>query len=475
MYEFFSADNAYLFTQWIFLRCIALTYFLAFWSLHSQVLGLYGSKGILPIREFISAVWLSQLFRPYVHYPTLFLWKSSDAVLKWAAIVGMIGSLLAFIGYYPAPIFLFLWILYLSYQIAGSEFLSFQWDTLLLEVGFLTIFFSIQSPPPFSMILLFWFFLFRFMFASGMVKFLSRCPAWKSFTAMTYHYETQPLPNRIAYYMHQLPRWFAFLSQGAVLFVELVIPFFIFVPLPFRFVSFAFLLALQVLIFLTGNYAFFNILSTALCFTLLDNSYWEWVPSLLRTGVALSPNIGLEAFLNVFAFLMFVLNGLELASQVLGVEPFYKYLRYLTPFRILNPYGLFARMTLERNEIIVQGSRDGEKWETYEFKWKPGDLKKAPRQVAPHQPRLDWQMWFAALGPFRGERWFPSFLTRLLQGSPEVLALLEVNPFPDQPPQYVRALFYQYHFTNLKTKSRTGEWWERKYIGYYAPPMKLRS
>ena len=149
--------------------------------------------------------------------------------------------------------------------------------------------------------------------------------------------------------------------------------------------------------------------------------------------------------------------------------------RCLEPFRSLNGYGLFRVMTKTRPEIIVEGSQDGFTWQPYEFKYKVGDPLRAPPIVAPHQPRLDWQMWFAALDDIRGEPWFMNFLVRLLQGSPSVLQLVKTNPFPDSPPRYVRARLFEYHFTNALEKRQTGAWWRREEKGLYCPPASLRG
>lgn len=432
--------------QWLFLRLMAVSYFFAFWSLYLQVLGLYGSQGILPIAKY------------------------SDAVLKNGTIAGMVLSLVAAIGIYPAPIFLALYLLYLEYHKKGGDFLAFQWDILLLETGFMTFLFAIQSPAPYALIFLFWVFLFRFMFSSGIVKILSRCPSWRTFTAMDVHYETQPLPNIIAYYMHQLPRSFGKFSQGVCYFIELVVPFFIFTPMPIRFAAFVLLILLQILILLTGNYAFFNVLTIVLCIPLLNDQYLPDLPQ----GIAFPATLWTSVPLTLIAAAFIILNLLMFADLYFDLRHIQRFIRsLLAPYRLLNHYGLFAVMTTKRNEIIIEGSQDGENWKVYEFKYKPGDLKQHPKQVAPHQPRLDWQMWFAALRSFRYEWWLQNLFVRLMEGSPEVLSLFKTNPFPEGPPKFIRAQFYEYHFTTLQEKRETGNWWKRKYLGEYSPMYKL--
>ena len=146
----------------------------------------------------------------------------------------------------------------------------------------------------------------------------------------------------------------------------------------------------------------------------------------------------------------------------------------LAPFSLANSYGLFAVMTTSRIEIVVEGSNDGQTWQPYEFKYKPGDPARRPHWVAPYQPRLDWQMWFAALGTYQENPWFSNFMVRLMRGTPEVTALLETNPFPDAPPVYVRASAYEYRFTDYDTRRNTGRWWERERRELYFPEAELR-
>jgi hypothetical protein len=264
-------------------------------------------------------------------------------------------------------------------------------------------------------------------------------------------------------------------------FIELVVPFLIFGPRRVRVFAFWWLLLLQVLIAITGNYCFFNLLTFALCVLLLDDSALRCI---LRKGKPAGWDstshrkpgwpIWIAAPLASVIFLITACLAwyrLDLHnSPPAWVETA---LSRVAPFDSFNSYGLFMVMTTTRDEIIVEGSNDGATWLPYEFKYKPGDLKRRPAFVAPHQPRLDWQMWFAALGSARQNPWFINFCIRLLQGSPDVLALLEKNPFPDQPPKYIRAQLYQYHFTNFQERRDTGDWWRRELKGAYLPPISL--
>ena len=449
--------------EWVFLKMLAAIYCIAFASFGLQISGLIGSRGILSIGSYLAAVHDTFGWESYRLAPTVFWIAHGDAFLKAVCITGVVLSLALLAGYLERPALALLYILYLSVCTAGQEFMSFQWDMLLLEAGFLAIFLGSSK----GMIWLFRWLLFRLTFLSGAVKLLSHDRAWRNLDAISYHYWTQPLPTPVAWYMAQLPAWFQRFSTAAVLFIELPIPFLIFAPRRWRFFAAGCILFLQTLIFLTGNYTFFNLLTMALCLFLFDDAALAKL-RLRSRRVRVKP-----AVVMVLAVVILALSGLELWGVF--EERDSALVRVAAPFGIVNTYGLFAVMTTSRPEIIVQGSNDGETWLDYEFKFKPGDLKKAPRWVAPLQPRLDWQMWFAALSNYRGNPWFSNFMVRLLQGSPEVSGLLGKNPFPGAPPKYIRALAFDYSFTGAATRRATGDWWQRTPRGRYFPEMTLKA
>lgn len=466
MHLFIPPETSFVVGQWAFIKVLGLSFLIAFWSLFIQVKGLYGSQGILPAPEIFKGIKKSRRLTHYYYTPSIFWLNSSDLMLRGTAIVGMIGSLLILAGVWIPTMLLILCILYLSYVSIGLYFLSFQWDILLIEVGFAGFIFSLQIPPLPIAVFLIWVLLFRFIFSSGIVKFLLGSDEWRRLTAMKYHYETQPLPNRIAYYLHQLPRSFAKFQTLAIFFFEIILPFFIFTTPEIRLITFILLVTFQILIMLTGNFAFFNLLTISLCFPLIDDHYFPWAKELILP-VASPPDLATSLFVSMISVILIVLNFFQLVELFRPIPFADRILRILSPFFLVNRYGLFSYMTTIRHEIIIEGSIDGENWKTYEFKYKPGDTKRVPIQVAPHQPRLDWQMWFAALGQARQNPWFSRFIHCLLRGSPDVLKLLAFNPFPEAPPRYIRALLYDYHFTTPETKNQTGEWWERQYIGLY--------
>ncbi|HYL76696.1 MAG TPA: lipase maturation factor family protein [Bryobacteraceae bacterium] len=457
------APLTYAHVEWIFLRILALIYLVAFSSFGMQITGLIGSRGILPAGRFLEAVSAAYGAQGYWMLPGVFWLAHGDVFLRGVCIAGAAISVVLFFGYLERAALVLLYILYLSLCTAGQDFMSFQWDMLLLEAGFLAIFLGSSKV----VMLLFRWLLFRLTFLSGAVKLLSHDTSWSSLRAVSFHYMTQPLPTPLAWYMNQLPLGFQRFSTGVVFFIELAVPFLIFTPRRWRFFGAACLLFLQVVILLTGNYTFFNLLTMALCLFLFDD---KALSGLRLRSRAVRIRRGLVV---TVAAVILILSCLELCGVFFARDS--SLLRFAAPFGIVNTYGLFAVMTTTRPEIIVQGSNDGVAWLDYEFKYKPGDLRQAPRWVAPHQPRLDWQMWFAALSPARSPAWFDNFMVRLLQGSPDVTALLAKNPFPGAGPKYVRALLFDYSFTDFATHRATGAWWQRKALGVYFPAISLED
>jgi hypothetical protein len=294
---------------------------------------------------------------------------------------------------------------------------------------------------------------------------------WRNLTALAYHYMTQPLPTPLAWYMYQLPLWFQRISTAMVFGVELAVPFLFFAPRLWRLTSAALTLSLQALIFLTGNYTFFNLLTMSLCVFLFDDYALEKLRLRARTA-----QTG-KALAAVAAVLILAVSISEVWEMFFDVsfDPGNALVRITAPYQIANTYGLFASMTVTRPEIIVQGSNDGANWLDYVFPFKPQALQQAPHWVAPYQPRLDWQMWFAALSDYRSSPWFVNFMLRLLEGSPAVTGLLAKNPFPQAPPKYVRAELFDYRFTNFAEHRATGDWWARKPEGLYFPAISLED
>jgi hypothetical protein len=487
-----SAGSTYLITRSLFLRTLGVIYLIAFASLLIQIKGLIGSQGILPAEDFLNVLRPNLGSERFTLLPSLFWFTgTSDTALQLVCVSGIAAAILLIAGLAPLPLLIILWVLYLSLFNVSRDFLSFQWDTLLLETGFLAIFLaptnlltSLKESPlsPLALLLLWWL-LFRFMVESGIVKIVSGDPTWKNLTALEYHYWSQPLPTWTSWFVHHLPPLFHRLSVLLMYGVELFLPFLIFFDRPWRQIAFAGITSLMLIITATGNYNFFTLLTIALASLLLDDAAWTVLlpESLAMKFTSVTPTAPLPLPLLTITSLVALVYLLVSSSQLLQTMDYRlqppRFLRHLEawldPLRSINAYGLFRVMTTSRPEIIIEGSNDGSSWYPYEFKYKPGDLRRPPPFVEPHQPRLDWQMWFAALSRYERTPWFHNFLVRLLEGSPDVLKLLQYNPFPDQPPRFVRALLYHYEFTTSAERRESGAWWKRRLLGAYSPILSL--
>jgi hypothetical protein len=449
-------------------RLLGAVYLVAFGSLLVQVRGLYGPRGLLPIESYLDR--LRQAYRKdaWRVCPSLFWWGAGERALVGAALAGVLLSGLLIAGLWPLPLLLALWLLYLSFAAAGQAFLSFQWDALLLEAGFLTLILTLVGPTPLAALAA-QLFIFRFMLSAGVVKLSSGDPTWRDLTALCHHYQTQPLPNRIAWYLHQLPRPVQRFSTLGTFFFELAVPLLLLGPAPLRLAGCLLLVFFQVLLLLSGSYGFFNLLTIVLCVPLLDDRYLAPLLPTLTAAPAAGPIV--QLFGGALLATLLLLNLLQLLRLWLRQSWSETLFATLNPWWISNPYGLFAVMTTRRLEFVIEGSADGKTWQPLEFRWKPGHPTQPPRQAAPHMPRLDWQMWFAALNPAHLEPWLTTLLRRLLEGSPPVLALLRKSPFA-MPPLSVRLKLYDYRFSDCATRRANGRWWQRTLAGS-SPPLRL--
>ena len=478
------------FTTWLFVRLLAIVYAIAFASLWVQVRGLIGHDGILPARDWLDAVraQLGPAGRWYV--PTLFWFGSGDGALVGVCAAGTALAILLFVGCAPPLMLAALWFCYLSLVSVGQDFLSFQWDSLLLEAGFIAIFLapwawfsrpaSDPEPPRLARWLSRWL-IFRLMLSSAAAKLTSGDPSWRHLTALTFHYETQCLPPWTAWYAHHLPLDFQRFSCAAMFAIEGLVPFLFFAPRRVRFAGAFATIGFQLLIALTGNYGFFNWLTIALCVPLLDDGVFRRAIAAgasathAAAGRARAPSWLLRPVAVGLLLLSLVPLGDVLGWRRTWLGPLPAIERQLSSLNVVNRYGLFAVMTTRRLEISIEVSDDGVRWREIPFRWKPGDVERRPAFVAPYHPRLDWQMWFAALSEFGRDRWFLAFCRALLQGSPSVRALMTPDALPAPPPRYVRALAYDYHFTDAATRRATGAWWTRERVGPYGPALALEE
>jgi hypothetical protein len=481
-------------TRWIFLRLLGVTTLCAFLSMWVQMKGLFLSGGIAPAGDFMDAVrahadahdWSA--LRRFAELPTLAWLSAGDGFLTALVAIGTLAALLLIADVAPGPMIAVSWLSYLSLTRVGDLFFQYQWDALLLEALFASLFLapwrlrprllSDREPAPAGVWLL-RLLLFKLMFLSGAVKMIAHDHTWTHFRALDVHFFTQPLPTWTAYYAHHAPHWIHVAMLLVTFAVELVLPFTVLGPRRLRIGFGAGTMLLMVGIGATGNYGFFNLLTFALavmCFD--DRALRRLVPRRLRDrtpdpdaepGDAL-PRWSRRARWGVLAVIL--LLGLFEGNRRLrrDSDAGHWLLAKTAPFESVNAYGLFQDMTLERPEIIIEGSRDGSHWEAYELDYKPGDPARRPGFTGPHMPRLDWQMWFAALYGCRNSEWFLGLEARLLEGSADVRALLARDPFGDEPPRYLRSTLYLYTFTD------PGEdgWWKREEIGPFCPPVSRR-
>jgi len=465
--------------SWLFLRLFGLIYLSAFVSFGVQAQGLIGSHGIVPLGDFVDALNSHLGVERYFMVPMVFWLNSSDFAIQAVCWAGAGFSLLLVFNLLPRLSLVLLYVLYLSLLYAGQEFMTYQWDTFLLEAGFAALVLSFATLP--GIWLLRWL-LFRFMFMSGVVKLISGDPSWWTLSALSYHFLTQPLPTPLAWYVARLLPDALKFATGAVFFVELALPFLIFGPRRLRFLAALGIFLLQLCILLTGNYNWFNLQTMLLCLCLFDDGALKKVfpsrpaglfhrrASIVRPRRATSWVVGVAAAVIVFCSLveMDLRFGGRPPAAAMAVD------EWIEPMHVVGSYGLFAVMTKERNEIVIEGSRDGVNWQEYGFRYKPGNVHRAALWNIPHQPRLDWQMWFAALESPQHLPWFARFLERILENQPDVMALLDKNPFPGKPPAYVRAAFYEYKFSSAEEKAK-GIWWRRRLLGLYFPEAQLKK
>ncbi len=460
-------------THWLFFRGLGLIYLIAFASIGVQILGLVGSGGIAPLAPYLEAVTHEHGWRGYFMAPNLFWLSSSDLWLTLMPWAGAVSAVLLLVNVFPRTSLWLNYVFYLSLVHAGQMFTRYQWDILLLEVGVLAIVMSYW--PRLGTWLGRWL-LFRFVLLSGAVKLLSGDSSWQDLTALAFHFETQPLPTPLAWYFHHLPEG-ALQAMAALLFViELGLPLLIFMPRYLRYSAAAGFTLLQVMILLTGSYNFFNLLTLLLCLLLLDDSRFKaWVPLMHGADIhhpPKRPHWILPGALTAVLLSASMTHTVATLRRSYPSEPWLSLVRLTQPFFVANGYGVFAVITRHRREIVIEGSHNGKEWLAYRFRYKPNSVMQRPTLATPHQPRLDWQLWFAALKS-RPEPWFDNLLLRLLDNDPRVLALLAHNPFAETPPRYVRAGLYQYRFSTSAEKAATGAWWHRQWLGDYSPPLGL--
>jgi hypothetical protein len=511
--------------RWIFLRALGLIYYSAFFSLVFQIKGLIGPRGILPAGEYLPA--LAERFGhvAYWYVPTLLWFSSNNHMLMAICWVGMIASVLLVLNLWPRGMLAICFACFLSFVSAAQDFSAYQSDGMLLEAGFIALFFAPRgwrpgwgeaSPPSRAS----WFLLvwecFRIYFESGVAKLMSGDPEWRNFAAMDEYYQNGPLPTWIGWYMQHWPHWFHAATAFGTLTLELALAWMMFLPRRWRIACFCIVTPWQIGIILSANYTFLNYLVLVLGFLLLDDRFIvRFMPARwkdrflaakeaktraaegpeqdgaqhaapLQSALSLKVSVGEKwrktlrgqfsavklALAAVMLTWIFYATLVEMVWMVKPVELPTTPVSVLEPFRIANRYGLFAVMTRGRYEIEFQGSADGQTWYVYPFRFKPQDPSKAPGIYAPYQPRFDWNLWFASLSTWRQEPIVPRTEQALLRGDGDVLLLFAGNPFSKAPPKQVRAVLWQYWFTTPEEKRAQKMWWRREQLGLYAPVLE---
>jgi Lipase maturation factor len=482
LYErIFAAGNDYRLTRFVILRLLGVVYAIGFLVAANQLIPLIGEHGLTPATHYLAA--LQRHFGSHaaaaLQVPTLFWFGISDHVLVLFAWTGFAISLLVLAGCANAIIMAALWAMYISIVHIGQIWYGYGWETQLLETGFLSIFLCPlldarpfpKRPPPILVIWLLRWLGFRIMIGAGLIK-LRGDPCWRDLTCLYYHYETQPIPNPIGRYLHFAPHWFHKFGTAWNHFVELIVPWFSFGPRRARHTAGVLLVSFQVILIISGNLSFLNYITIVPFLACFDDTFWRrivprWLgpprseqiqPSPLQTGISIALT-ALVTYLSIAPVTNLVSN-----RQLMNAS--------FDPFDLVNTYGAFGAVGKERDEIVFEGTNDtiitgDTKWKEYEWKAKPGDPHRRPPFIAPYQPRIDWQIWFAAMGSPAEYPWTLRFVWKLLHNDPATLSLLETNPFPGRPPRYIRARLFRYQFT---APGEAG-WWKREPIGEWLPPF----
>lgn len=483
---FFAQGNSYWLTRFVILRLLGFVYAIAFLVAANQIVPLAGEHGLTSAHQFLSDLHsqLGSRTAGMLRVPTIFWFGISDNGLTAFAWVGLAISLMVLVGYANAIIMAILWGMYMSIVHVGQIWYGYGWEIQLLETGFLSIFlcplldgrpFPNSRPP----ILVFWLFRwlgFRIMVGAGLIK-LRGDPCWRDLTCLYYHYETQPIPSPISRYLHFAPHWFHKLEVLWNHFIELVVPWFSFGPRRARHIAGVLLVIFQIILIISGNLSFLNYLTIIPFLACFDDTFLRhFLPkSLVKCAEdaaarshPLRVNNGISVALALLVAYLSVAPVLNLVSgrQLMNYS--------FDPLDLVNTYGAFGTVGRERDEIIFEGTDDAQitgetKWKEYEFKAKPGDPNRRPPFIAPYQPRIDWQIWFAAMASPADYPWTLHFVWKLLHNDPGTLSLVANNPFPNAPPHYVRARLYRYRFASLGEKA----WWKREPIGEWLPALSV--
>ena len=466
----------YWYSRWVFERALATIYLVAFIAAATQFVPLLGERGLEPVGRWIQQV-------PFRASPSLFYFAHTDSVFRACAWVGIVLSLFALSSlpqrmspWAAAAVWALLWLLYLSFVNIGQTFYGFGWETLLCEVGFVTIFADSSRMTPNLWLIWIWrWTLFRLMFGAGLIK-LRGDSCWRDLTCLDYYFQTQPMPNPLSWYFHWMPHSIHVAGVVVNHIVEVVVPFAYFAPQPIASVAGIVTILFQGVLIVSGNLSWLNWLTVVLCIPLISDRWWAWLPIHPPSDLASVPAHQVIVYVVAVAVAWLSIGpvvNLFSRGQMMNAS--------FEPLHLVNTYGAFGSITRDRYEIVLQGTNepmitDTTKWLDYEFKGKPGDSGRLPPQVAPYHLRLDWLMWFEAMSPSPHSGWFFNLLAKLLEGDRATLSLLRTNPFPDAPPRYIRAQYYRFVFTTPDEHRASGLWWNRQLVdGFYGPVSLARK
>lgn len=470
----FSAPE-YWFSRLILERGIAVVYTIAFIAAARQFRVLIGEHGLLPVPQYLSR----QSFR---QAPSIFHAHYSDrffAAVAWVGAALSAGIAVGLADVVPlwvaVLLWLLLWILYLSIVNVGQTWYSFGWESLMLETGFLAIFLGNDHvAPPVLTMWLARMLLFRLEFGAGLIK-LRGDSCWRDLTCLYYHHETQPMPGPLSWFFHHLPKPLHRIEVAGNHFAQLVVPFGLFAPQPVASIAGAIVVITQLWLVVSGNFAWLNWLTILLGCSAIDaTSLSAALPIPAQPALTQAPR-WFAVLVLIFAVLTLILSYWPVRNMISRRQ---RMNMSFNAFHLINTYGAFGTVGRTRREVVIEGTDEPTIsaqtiWKEYEFKGKPGAVRRLPPQWAPYHLRLDWLMWFAAISPGYAYPWLQPFLVRLLQNDPATLRLLRHNPFPYSPPKYVRAQLYRYRFTTWRELLRERAWWHRTLEGGYMRPLAL--
>lgn len=472
--DWFTTDDYWL-ARLIVERGIAVIYLVAFLSAANQFRALLGEHGLLPIPRFLRSVSFRQR-------PSLFHLYYSDrffAVVAWSGVGLSAVTVLGLTERAPLwahmLIWTLMWVLYLSIVNVGQVWYSFGWESLLLEAGFIAIFLgNAETAPPILVIFLLRWLVFRLEFGAGLIKMRGdKC--WRDLTCLYFHHETQPMPGPLSWFFHHLPRP---LHRAEVMgnhVAQLVLPFGLFAPQPVASVCAGLIVITQVWLVASGNFSWLNWLAIVLAFSAIADSVLGAIIPISVEGSVEQPPIWFVVLVLLFFAGFAVLSYWPIRNMLSRQQ---RMNASFNSLHLVNTYGAFGSVGRVRNEVIIEGTdepriTDSTQWQEYEFKGKPGDPRRLPRQFAPYHLRLDWLLWFAGISRTYAGTWFRVLIAKLLRNDSGVLRLIRVNPFPSAPPTYIRARLFRYRFTSWREWRDTGAWWDREFLSEFLAPSRL--